>query len=161
MMSLRAHVLFLVTAVSACSGGGVSPNLDGGADAGKQIRLSGLPDCGTPADAGTVSDIYANVVIPYGCASGGCHAAGAAPNHFGVTDPATFRARMLESSEQVPGLPRVTPGDIHKSYVIYKLWGQHADAGYEGTGERMPYLGPYLTDPEFCAVVGWVQAGAP
>ncbi len=73
-----------------------------------------------------------------------------------------FRNVMLTKSVQVPELDRVKPGDIHKSYLMYKLTGQHKDAGYAGAGLRMPYDGPpYLNDTELCAVINWINAGAP
>ncbi|MBL8952263.1 MAG: hypothetical protein JNK82_15905 [Myxococcaceae bacterium] len=154
--SLCAGALVFV----ACSGG-VSPGGDAGIDAGPQPKLSALPDCGTaPSDAGTANDLYTNIVVPYGCASGGCHG-GTPPNHFEILDGPTFRTVMLEESDQVPGLPRVTPGNLHRSYVMYKLLDQHKDAGYSGSGERMPFGGPYLSDSEVCSVANWITAGAP
>jgi hypothetical protein len=147
----------LIAGVLLAGCGGMST----GVDAGKPPpKLSGVPDCGTPADAGTAADLYATIVFSTGCASGGCHHPSSF-NVFAFDDPASFRAKMLEKSVQAPELNRVTPRDIHQSYLVYKLMGQHLDAGFEGFGVRMPQDGPYLTDPELCSVINWVNAGAP
>lgn len=81
---------------------------------------------------------------------------------FEMPEDGGFRNAMLASSVQVPGLPRVTPGNLDKSYVMYKLTGEHEDAGYAGVGKRMPWDGPpYLNDAEMCQVIHWINAGAP
>jgi hypothetical protein len=153
----------LVLLLAACDGG-VSPNLDGGSDggsdAGPSFRLSGLPDCGTVADGGTVSDLY-DVSMSFGCGASGCHGTGPGSQLFDFSDAAGFRDTQSNvKSTQVPELNRITPGDIHASYTVYKLVGQHRDAGFEGLGDRMPQGGPYLDDLSLCRVLNWVSGGA-
>jgi len=149
--------LLVAATLLACSGG-VTPTMDSGTP---EPKLSGLPSCATVADAGTSEDIFEAVIRPYGCHAGGCHG-GSPPMVFEMPQDGGFRNAMLANSVQVPGLPRVTPGDIDKSYVMYKLTGQHQDAGYPGSGVRMPFDGPpYLNDAQMCLVINWIKSGAP
>ena len=149
----------LVLLLAAC--GGASPNLDGGSDAGRRYRLSGLPDCGTVADAGTVTELYADVVANTGCGAGGCHGPGPGSQLFQFNDAAGFRDTQSNvKATQVPELNRITPGDVHASYTLYKLVDQHRDAGFDGLGARMPQGGPYLNDNDLCRVLNWVSGGA-
>jgi hypothetical protein len=143
---------------SGGSGGGTGGS--GGGASGP--HLSGLPDCGTPADGGTIDDFYDDVILPHNCWVGGCHGPGGGPSFlFEFTDAGTLRSAWVNvNSAQVPSVKRITPGDINKSYVLYKLWGQHLDAGYDGIGDRMPQGGPYLTDAEMCRIINWVNGGA-
>lgn len=157
--SFKPLVVGAAVLLVAC--GGSSSTTDAGTDAGStpSYKLSGLPDCGTVVDAGTVQDLN-DILVSTGCASGGCHGA-TQSQLFGFSDPAGFRAANVNvKSAQVPDLNRITPGDPNASYTLYKLVGQHRDAGFEGLGERMPQGGPYLDDAQLCRVLEWVRAGA-
>ncbi|MBK7857802.1 MAG: hypothetical protein IPJ65_04075 [Archangiaceae bacterium] len=146
------------------SGGGGTGGSSGGTAGGgsANAHLSGLPDCGTPSDAGTIADIYAGVVTNYSCGVGGCHGAGPSPFQiYQFTDPASLRTAWVNADAFQAPMKRITPGNIDQSYVIYKVWGQHRDAGVAGTGDRMPQGGPYMRNDELCTLINWVQAGAP
>ncbi len=177
MKSLFAvAVTTAVTVLVACGAG--SPTTDGGSGGGTATgggtstgggastgggTASGphlsTPDCGTPDDAGTATDIYNDIVEVYGCSAGGCHG-GAMFQHFEIQDAASMRAAWVNaSSDERPGFHRITPGNPDTSYVLYKLLDEQADAG--GSGDQMPQGGPYLSDADVCKVVSWVKAGAP
>jgi hypothetical protein len=151
----------LVAALSlfaAC--GSTSMSGDAGTDAGPRPHLSGLPDCGTVTDGGTIDDFFDDVIVPKGCGASDCH--GPSPYYLYVfTDAGELRSAWVnQPSAQAPGAKRITPFDVDQSYVLYKLWGQHMDAGYEGSGDRMPPGGPYVTDAEMCRLINWVNGGA-
>ena len=64
-------------------------------------------------------------------------------------------------STQAP-LPRVTPGDPDRSYLLLKLRGTHLGAG--GSGARMPLAGEgpgmHLSPAQIETIEAWVRAGA-
>ena len=158
--SFKPAVLGAALLIAACGGG--SSNADGGIDAGPRYKLSGLPDCGSPYDAGTAQQLYDTVLIPNGCAAGGCHGPGAGAQLFQFTNGAEFKqATVNRPSLQVQGFNRITPGDPNASYLVYKIWNQHQDAGFDGIGERMPQGGLPMSDADTCRVVEWIRAGTP
>jgi hypothetical protein len=61
------------------------------------------------------------------------------------------------ASEQVPGMDRVTPGDLEESYLWHKLQGTHLDVG--GMGTSMPQ-GLMLDDEQMALVEAWIATGA-
>lgn len=60
-------------------------------------------------------------------------------------------------SEQVPGMNRVTPGDLEQSYLWHKLQNTHLDVG--GMGTSMPQ-GLMLNDEAMAVVEAWIAMGA-
>jgi hypothetical protein len=143
------------TGGGTAAGGGTST---GGGTASGGPHLS-APDCGTPDDAGTATDIYNDIVEGYGCNAGGCHG-GEMYQHFVIQDAPSLRSVWINvSADERTGFNRVTPGNVDTSYVLYKLLNEQADAG--GSGDQMPQGGPYLSDADVCKVLSWVKAGAP
>ncbi len=69
-------------------------------------------------------------------------------------------ASLMATSTEAP-MPRVTPGNPDRSYLIHKLRGTHLSVG--GSGNSMPFSDPpRLLDPEQLALfVRWVESGAP
>jgi hypothetical protein len=164
MKPLKPLVLAAALVLSACGGPMMNPGdagHDAGIDAGSKAHLSGLPDCGTPSDAGTVADVFNTLTINYGCSAGGCHGGMPFFNFHLDNDAGSLRDAWVNVKSLQSPLNRVTPGDIDQSYVIYKLWGQQADAGADGFGDRMPQGAPPVTNADLCQVINWVNAGAP
>ena len=159
--------------VAACDGGNMNGGTGGGSGGGaggagggaaggtSAAHLSGLPDCGTPADAGTIDDFYDRLIVNSGCSAGGCHGPGSPFFMFQFSDAGTLKTAWIDAGSSQVAMKRITPGNIDQSYVLYKLWGQHLDAGVRGSGDRMPQGGPYLRPDEMCTVINWVNAGAP
>jgi hypothetical protein len=58
------------------------------------------------------------------------------------------------ASTQLPDMPRVTPGDIEKSYLAHKLLDTHSEAG--GQGSKMPPSGA-LRPKELEKVIDWIK----
>lgn len=58
------------------------------------------------------------------------------------------------ASEELPSMPRVTPGDIENSYLAHKILGTHEDVG--GSGSKMPPSGR-LRDNEVEAILAWIN----
>jgi hypothetical protein len=150
--------------MSGGTGGGSGGNgggQGGGGGGGVRPHLSGLPDCGTVSDAGTLADFYDRIIGFYGCAAGGCHGPGPGAQLFQFGDAPSLRAVWVDAGSGQASMKRITPGDIDQSYVLYKLWGQHLDAGVSGGfGDRMPQGGPFLHDDEMCTIINWVKSGA-
>lgn len=70
--------------------------------------------------------------------------------------------RAIENLVRVPSieskLPRLTPGDLSRSYIHHKLHGTFLSVG--GAGAQMP-LGGQLTPEELALVDDWILSGAP
>lgn len=51
-------------------------------------------------------------------------------------------------------MPRVNPGDPGKSYILFKLRGDHASVG--GSGTQMPPSGAPLSADEIALIAAWI-----
>lgn len=69
-------------------------------------------------------------------------------------------ASLLAPSTETSSMPRVTPGDPSKSYLVHKLKGTQLDAG--GSGSRMPMYDPPKPFPaEHLEIIErWIREGA-
>ena len=69
-------------------------------------------------------------------------------------------ASLMAASTEAP-MPRVTPGDPAKSYLLHKLKGTHLEVG--GSGSAMPMYDPPKPFPKehLELVERWVREGAP
>lgn len=68
-------------------------------------------------------------------------------------------ASLMASSSEAP-MPRVTPGDPAKSYLVYKLRGTQLEAG--GSGNAMPMYDPPKPFPaeQLELIERWIREGA-
>lgn len=87
-----------------------------------------------------------------------CHVTGAENGglNLGRRDS---HASLMAPSTQAP-MPRVTPGEPAKSYLLHKLKGTHLDAG--GSGTAMPMYDPPKPFPaeQLQLIERWVREGA-
>jgi cysteine-rich repeat protein len=86
----------------------------------------------------------------------GCHANGAGSLKF--TSAASFRDSMVDVDPTTATMKLALPGDIHQSYVIYKILNQQGSV-VGGSGGPMP-LGKPLSDDKKCLMINWVKSGA-
>ncbi len=88
-----------------------------------------------------------------------CHVTGAENGGLNLGRRVSYAALMAASTE-APVMPRVTPGNPEKSYLIHKLKGTHLDAG--GSGTRMPMNDPPrpLDAAQLELFLRWVESGA-
>jgi hypothetical protein len=56
-------------------------------------------------------------------------------------------------------MPRVSPGNPKKSYLLHKLRGTQSGAG--GNGQQMPLGGSPLPPDAIDKISQWIGAGAP
>ena len=153
-------------AVSACSGDKdvADDTAETGApgDADTDADSDSDTDADTDADSDSDTDVdtsatWATDVAPIlevRCA--GCHfEPPVAPSGgFELVD----RSSIVDvASDQVPGLPYVTPGDPDASYLWHKINGTQASVG--GTGGAMP-LSASLPASELATIEGWILGGA-
>lgn len=89
-----------------------------------------------------------------------CHVTGAENGGLNLGRRVSHAA-LLAASTEAPAMPRVTPGDPARSYLIHKLKGTHLEAG--GSGTRMPMNDPPrpLDETQLSLFVRWVESGAP
>lgn len=124
---------------------------DASADGG--TMLTGLPTC--MAANVTAMQLYTGIVSS-SCTGARCHDPGSAGT-LAMGSVAQMRTNLLAASATA-SIPRVTPGDIHNSYVMYKLLGQQARVT-GGRGNRMPPLAA-LNNAQICQFVNWIRSGA-
>jgi hypothetical protein len=130
---------------------GDAARADAATDGG--LMLTGLPSC--MAANVTATQLYTGVVTT-SCAGNRCHD----PGNMGML--AMGSAAQMRTNLRMPSafasMPRVTPGDIHQSYVVYKLLNQHMRVP-GGRGNRMPPVAP-LSNAQVCQFINWIRAGA-
>ena len=124
-----------------------------------------LGACGTvksptepPPDAGgpvfTFSQIQAQIFTP-NCVKADCHDAATAQNGL-ILEAGQSYALLVNHPSLGSALPRVTPGDPERSYLIKKLRGDP-----DITDDRMPLDGPpFLTPEQIAGIAGWIREGA-
>ena len=72
-----------------------------------------------------------------------------------LSDAAASFANLVDvDSIQVPGTPRVAPGDPDGSYLIHKLEGTQEE------GDQMPQGGPFLDATTIGVIRRWIEDGA-
>jgi hypothetical protein len=84
-----------------------------------------------------------------------CHIGATAPQGLRLDAANSYALLVNVASHEVPGTPRVNPGNPDASYIVQKLQGNNA------VGARMPFGGPYLSQAQIDLVRGWIAAGAP
>lgn len=89
-----------------------------------------------------------------------CHVTGAENGGLNLGRRVSHAA-LLGPSSQTTTMPRVTPGDPARSYLVHKLRGTQLEAG--GHGAQMPmYDPPKPFAPEHLETLErWIRQGAP
>lgn len=147
-----ALMLALLLMLSACAGSG-----DGLDEQGNPIiddpmlPEEPMPPEPPPMAIPTFSDIQATIFVPF-CT---CHVGASAPVGLVLNTDATYDMLVDVSSQQVPELLRVEPGNADDSYLIRKLEG-----GPDIFGAQMPRGGPPLPQDTIDDVRAWIDAGA-
>lgn len=123
---------------------------------GEAIAVTGLPQ-GCPSGV-TAEKLYTEVVALQCANASECHSTDN-PTLFGFGSATEMRRRWVNNTAvQASPMPRIKPGNVDQSYVLYKIMGQHPKAG--GQGERMPPGRQMLTSSEICQLVSWIKEGA-
>ena len=109
---------------------------------------------GPEGPAVTFSQIQINIFTPI-CAKAGCHDPATAQNGLVLAAGQSY-GLLVNHASLGSALPRVTPGDPERSYIIKKLRGDP-----DISGDRMPQDGPpYLTPEQIAGIAGWIREGA-
>lgn len=87
-----------------------------------------------------------------------CHMTGDEQGGLGLM-PKIAYASLVGKAALQGGMPRVTPGDPERSYLLHKLRGTHLDQG--GSGGRMPLGLEPLSPEDIGKLQAWIKAGAP
>ena len=89
-----------------------------------------------------------------GCIS--CHnAAGARfTGNLSLVEGVSYQALVGAASTGKAGAIRVVPGEPDRSYLLNKVLGTDI------VGDRMPRLGPYLSDGQIRIIRRWIELGA-
>ena len=112
-----------------------------------------LPATGAAASA-SFSSIRDNVLVPR-CATSACHAKGGV---YPSLESADAYAALVNAPSFEAAMPLVTPNDVSKSYLDFKLRGDMTSAG--GSGAIMPTDGA-LAPADIAAIEAWIANGAP
>ena len=151
---VERHLIFLVVMLGALGMAGCySGNDEGNQEAAGQPTVQ-------PAAASRVSfTVDIQPILTQNCATVGCHNAVTPPLGLNLTAGVAFDNIVLVSSQEVPALHRIEPGDPNNSYLFRKITGA---AGISGS--RMPQNNPAFFDknPELLDLVHrWILEGAP
>lgn len=113
-----------------------------------------VPAACTPMMSGqTSSALYTSIVMSK-CSGQTCHSNLTVPSLKNAADILALKNKASSTGS----MPYVTPGDIDKSYLLYKLTGEQLKVP-SGSGGRMPE-GGMLQESEICRFIQWVATGA-
>lgn len=103
----------------------------------------------------TLAQAEARALAVFGqsCALSGCHLAPEPAGDMVLTSEQAKQQTIGVASVQVPSMPRITPQDSQKSYLLHKLYGTHRQVG--GSGGLMP-LGGKLSAAALADIEAWV-----
>lgn len=108
-----------------------------------------LPSC--PTETITATTLYNSVVS----ASCSCHKSNASPRMASALD---LRNNLVDKNARLAQMKLVTPGDITRSYVLFRLTSE-GDQIPGGSSGYMPLSGRLGNTP-LCQFVNWVRSGA-
>lgn len=162
-MKHNPWLIVCLLSVSACepemTGGTITPRPDlkipantdlQGADmASESIISTRLPTC-TPATV-TATQLFNSVVS----ASCSCHKSSSSPRMGTATD---LYNNLVNKNARLAQMKLVTPGDITRSYVLFRLTSE-GDQIPGGSAGYMPLSGMMGTS-QICQFVNWVRSGA-
>jgi hypothetical protein len=122
---------------------------------GKLNEITAPGEGPPPVDpSATFTRVQSEIFTP-NCTAVGCHDQIGRQQNLRLTPGIAHGQIVGVSSEQMPSLQRVAPGNFADSYLYRKLTG----AGI--TGDRMPQGGPYLNEAQLSLVRDWIRRGAP
>lgn len=96
-------------------------------------------------------------VFTNSCALSGCHTGSNPPHGLNLSAGLSYGNLVNVPAAEAP-LDRIEPSDPDASYLIHKIQGTQADVG--GSGARMPFGGPYLSQATIDTLRAWVTKGA-
>ncbi len=106
-----------------------------------------------PEGPATWGDAYA--LLRFRC---GCHINDTEGGLTGFQDPDLAYANLVNVPSTEAPLDIVEPGDVERSYLIWKVRGLPYGVG--GEGDRMPPTGLALRDWEIGLLEEWIELGA-
>ena len=117
----------------------------------------GLDENGRPIDAGPPPGdddftVIQDTIFTPVCTV--CHAGAQAPLGLRLDEGASYAMLVDIASVEIPGVPRVDPGDPDNSYLVQKV------AGTAAVGGQMPLGGPPLSTEQITLIRQWIAAGA-
>ena len=142
----------LVAVATGCGCGGGSSSTADLSVAPAKLTLTNVPT-GCPTTE-TAADRYSTVVAS-SCALANCH--GTSGLGYQLFSAADMRAQWIDKPVKLystVGLSYITPGDLNKSFIMYKLTGSQGQYG-----GMMPSTGA-LTSAQICKFVAWIGSGA-
>ena len=136
-------LLYVLATVVGCSGG-----------SGEELDNNGRPLDEGGSTGPLVAEFKSIQDNVFTTACTVCHAGAAAPVGLRLEDGSSFSMLVGVASTQVPGLPRVDPGNPDNSYLIQKL------EGTASVGGQMPLSSPPLPQATIDTIRNWITNGA-
>jgi len=96
-------------------------------------------------------------VFSNSCALSGCHTGSNPPHGLNLSAGLAYGNLVNVPAAEAP-LDRIEPGLPDSSYLIHKIQGTQLTVG--GSGARMPFGGPYLSQATIDTLRAWVAKGA-
>ncbi|MCE4554593.1 hypothetical protein [Pelomonas cellulosilytica] len=147
MTMQRAAAAAALVWMAGC-GGGSGAGLDASGQPAAPATSASDPSAAMTA---TFASIQSHVFTPV-CTA--CHAGASAPQGLRLDAANSYAMLVNVSSNEVPSLKRVMPGDSANSYIVQKL------EGHAAVGARMPLGGPYLDANTIALIKQWIDKGA-
>jgi hypothetical protein len=83
-----------------------------------------------------------------------CHQNAEPLGNLSLEAGAALKNTVGVASDELASMPRVTPGDAAKSYLLHKLDGTHEKVG--GSGDRMPLGADPLSAADIATIQTWI-----
>lgn len=106
-----------------------------------------------PAGLSFAVDVWEPLLAP-NC---NCHDSGTGGLKLGEDAAGAYAALVNVTSDELPEMDRVEPGDPAASYMLHKVKGTHLEVG--GSGFQMPYAHP-LRPGQQATIEQWIADGA-
>jgi hypothetical protein len=126
--------------------------ISGCAGNGKGLDENGRPIGEGPPPGDDDFTVIQNTIFTPVCTV--CHSGAQAPQGLRLDEGNSYAMLVDVPSVEVPGLPRVAPGEPDNSYLVQKIEGRAA------VGGQMPLGGPSLDAEQVNLIRQWIAAGA-
>ena len=137
----------------ASEGSTSGSSTDTGGTGGMTEASEGSGATSEPAGLSFAVDVWEQLLAP-NC---NCHDSGTGGLKLGEDAAEAYAALVNVTSDELPEMDRVEPGDPAASYMLHKVKGTHLEVG--GSGFQMPYAHP-LRPGQQATIEQWIADGA-
>lgn len=123
-----------------------------GVSAVMSAAVTGGPAAGQSANCSGVYSDKVQPIFDVNCVV--CHQDANPLGNLSLQRSSALTNTVKVNSDELPAMPRITPGNDATSYLMHKLLGTQVMAG--GSGDRMPYGAAPLSDSDVATIKAWI-----